>query len=116
MKKVRILQVGYRHDHARQTFNSIMRLSDHFEIVGIADENVEGAKKTINNAPAYYSIEEALKLDIDAVAIECEEESATKYALMFAERGIHVHLDKPGSQNIADFHRLIDIVKKKMNL
>lgn len=113
MKKVRILQVGYRHDHARQTFNSIMRLSDHFEIVGIADENVEGAKKTINNAPAYYSIEEALKLDIDAVAIECEEESATKYALMFAERGIHVHLDKPGSQNIADFHRLIDIVKNK---
>ncbi len=113
MKKIRILQVGHKHDHGKQTFDSLMRLDKLFDVIGIADEDVENAKRWVTNAPAFYTIEEALQLDIDAVTVECEEEKATEYALMFAERGIHVHLDKPGTQNIKSFNRLCDIIRER---
>ncbi len=107
--KIRILQVGYRHDHGVLTFHSLLRLPELFEVVGLADdEDLDKARARVPQAPAYYTIEEALQLDIDAVAIECEEEKATEYALMFAQKGVHVHLDKPGSPCTADFHRLVD--------
>lgn len=113
MKKIRILQVGYQHAHGPFTLDSLLRLPDYFDVVGLADEDPETAKTKVKNAPAFYSIEEALKLDIDAVTIECEEDQATKYAQMFADKGVHVHLDKPGSQDIKAFHRLADTLKEK---
>ena len=49
----------------------------------------------------------------EAVAVETEEIHLTKYALMAAEHGKMIHLEKPGSQELADFERLIAMVKEK---
>ena len=50
--------------------------------------------------------------DLDAVTIETDEVYLTKYALAAAERGLHVHMDKPGGIELADFEKLIATAKK----
>ncbi len=113
MKRIRILQVGFRHDHAKPTFESLLRLQSYFEVVGLCDDDLSGARERIPNAPAYFTVEEALMLDIDAVAVECEEERATALAQRFANRGVHVHLDKPASPSYEAFCRLADTLEKQ---
>lgn len=113
MKKVRIAQVGTGHDHARGIFENLMQLPDYFEFVGVAEPNPERLKDIYPNVP-HYTVEELLEMDdLDAVAIETEESLSTQYAQLFADKGIAIHMDKPGAQNIEAFERLIHTVKEK---
>ncbi len=117
MKKIRIVQVGTNGiTHAAPTFDSIRKNSDTFEFLGIC-EPIEEWKKNLDT-PRYRSVphlslEEAFALQPDAVAIETNEEEMTKYALMFAEKGISVHMDKPGSFSHKDFCRLADMLEEQ---
>jgi predicted dehydrogenase len=118
MKKIRIAQVGTNSmTHGAQTLNSILKHSDLYEFVGIAEP--VGEWKHNLEAPPYrsvpqYSFEELLQIDdLDAVAIETNEELSTQYAQPFADRGIAVHLEKPGSPDHAAFVRLADTLRNK---
>ena len=136
MKKIRIAQIGAAHDHAAMIMNSIRKLSDIFEVVGYCDpeedevevdaetgqryvagypvpegrselsyQNYEGVKK--------YTLEELLAMDdLDAVTVETSETNLFKYAQPFAEKGIHVHMDKPGGLEYADFEKLVNTFKE----
>ena len=113
MKKVRIAQVGTGHDHAPATFNSIMAHPEVFDMVGAAEPNPERVKNLYSKAP-HYTVEELLAMDdLDAVAIETEESLSTEYAQLFADKGVAVHMDKPGAQNLESFTKLIETVKAK---
>ena len=118
MKKIRIAQVGTNSmTHGAQTLCSILKHSDLYEFVGIA-EPVEEWKHNLN-APPYRSVpqyryEELLQIDgLDAVAVETNEELSTQYAQPFADRGLAVHLEKPGSPDHAAFVRLADTLRNK---
>jgi predicted dehydrogenase len=50
---------------------------------------------------------------IEAVAVETDEIYCTKYALMAAKAGKHVHMEKPGGRELADFEELIATIKEK---
>ena len=44
MKRIKIAQIGTAHDHALQNFNSLLRQTDIFEVVGFAKvEQEDGA-------------------------------------------------------------------------
>ena len=59
------------------------------------------------------SLEEVLNNpEIEAVAIETDEVYLTKYAIMAAKAGKHIHMEKPGGVSLADFEELIGIMKK----
>ncbi len=116
MKPVKIAQIGTGHDHAVYTMASLRKL-ECFDVVGIAEPNPNYTHrlkgKTYEGLPV-YTVEELLGMDeLEAVAIECEEENATKYAQMFADRGVHVHLDKPGSHGYASFEKMVETLRKK---
>ncbi len=117
MNRVRIAQIGVGHDHAAQTYQSLVKNSDLFEVVGVAPENDSHADKLRMDAFAnarIISLDEALCMDdLDAVAIESEELLATGLAQRFADRGIALHLDKPGAPDWDSFQHLIQTVKKK---
>ena len=49
---------------------------------------------------------------IEAVTVETDEIHLTKYTQMAVDAGKHIHMEKPGSQDLASFERLIDSVKK----
>lgn len=111
MKPIKVAQIGTMHDHADQTLRSLTDLKEYFDVVGIAEPEEIGKERLGNkffkDVP-HYTVEELLKMDdLEAVTIETQEESATYYAQLFAEKGIHVHLDKPGSQNRESFEKLV---------
>ena len=51
--------------------------------------------------------------EIEAVAVETEEIYLTKYALMVANAGKHLHMEKPGGVDSAEFTRLIEALKSQ---
>ncbi len=118
MKKIRIAQVGTNSmTHGAQTLSSILKHSDLYEFVGIAEP--VGEWKHNLDTPLYrsvpqYSFEELLQIDgLDAVAVETNEELSTQYAQPFADRGLAVHLEKPGSPDHAAFVRLAETLRSK---
>ena len=121
MRKIKVIQVGTLHDHAIFTFRSLMRNTDCFEVLGlcIPDED-ERARLESNEAKAEYlqvpilSLEEALNFEgLEAVAVESAETSATKYAQMFADKGVAIHLDKPGTADYDSFSKLVETLRAK---
>jgi predicted dehydrogenase len=46
------------------------------------------------------------------VAVETDEIHLLKYALMAAKAGKHIHMEKPGSQSLRDFERLVETVRR----
>ena len=118
MKRIRIAQIGTNiNSHATQCFNALCAFPDVFEVVGFC--LVEDEKTTCPNWRERFgdypelTFEQILNDEtIEAVTVETDEIHLTKYALMAAERGKHIHMEKPGSQSLADFERLIDVMRK----
>lgn len=118
MRKIKIAQIGTSHrSHGNDIFNTLKRLDDIFEIVGYAMPENEEEKFEIRmkDFEGYrkMSVDEILDAkDIEAVFIETEEVYLTKYALMAAEKGKHIHIEKPGGTDLSEFELLINKMKK----
>lgn len=118
MRKIRIAQIGMnRYSHAPDIFDTLKKREDLFEIVGYA--LVEDERETCALKLKHFEGYRELTLDeilndptIEAVAVETDEIHLLKYAQMAAEHGKHIHMEKPGSQNLADFEKLIETVRK----
>ena len=109
MKKIKVIQIGIGHDHAIVILNSLLRQPDIFEIVALAIPESEKSVfadriKIYENRLPVMTVDEAFAAsDIDAVIVETEEENLTKYAYIAAEKGLPVHMDKPGGLNLYEF-------------
>ncbi len=118
MRKIRVAQIGInKWSHAIPIFRALKSLGDIFEIAGyvlVEDEREKFADLLgIFDGYKELSIEEALDdPTIDAVVIETEEVHLAKYALMAAEHGKKMHMEKPGGTDLAQFEKLIETVKK----
>ena len=118
MRRIKIAQIGTsRYSHGNEIFKTIAANSDIFEVVGYALPEGE-REKFASNMRAFegyteLTVEEILKNpEIEAVSIETEEIYLTKYALMAAAAGKHIHMEKPGGTSISEFEKLISIIKK----
>ncbi len=117
MRKVRIAQIGTsRYSHGNMIFDTLKKRVDLFEIVGYCFPENEREKfpEAIQRFEGYkeLSLEEILNdKSIEAVAIETEEIYLTKYALLAARAGKHIHMEKPGGICLEDFEALIAEVK-----
>lgn len=123
MRKLKVAQIGVGHDHADCIIRTLKYMSDVFEVVGVAvvPEDWGNAKKeppfgrdewAFDGVPR-MTVEEILaRDDLDGVCIETEDRALTKYALMAAERGLNVHMDKPGGISGEEFDRLVDTMKQ----
>ena len=118
MRKIRIAQIGMnRYSHAPDVFDTLRRMPEIFEIVGYAlvEDERETCAHKLHHFDGYpeLTLEEILNdPTIEAVAVETDEIHLTKYAQMAVEHGKHVHMEKPGSQNLADFERLIETARR----
>ena len=118
MKKIRIAQIGTsKYSHGNEIFGALGANSELFEIVGYAlpeGERVKFPDKMKRFEPyREMTVEEILADEtIEAVTIETEEIHLTKYAIMAAEAGKHIHMEKPGGISLHHFEKLIGIMKK----
>lgn len=118
MKKIKIAQIGTsRYSHGTVIFEALRKNSDRFEVAGYALP--EGEREKFPEQMGAFAgaremtIEEILAdPTITAVAVETEEIYLTKYAYLAAQHGKHIHMEKPGGRELADFVTLIDTVKK----
>lgn len=118
MRKIKIAQIGTsQNSHGNDIWNTLKGLSDLFEIVGYAFP--ENEREKFPNRMAGFEGFNELTVDeilnnpeIEAVVVETEEIYLTKYALMVAKSGKHIHMEKPGSQSLQDFEELISAYKQ----
>ena len=117
MKKIRVAQIGVNsYSHSNDIFKSVEKQKDLFEIVGyVLPEN---ERERLPQKVAYLENYRELTLDevlkdptIEAVTIETDEIYLTKYALMAAKVGKHIHMEKPGGRELVDFEKLIAVMK-----
>lgn len=118
MRKIRIAQIGTSNNsHGNDIFGTLRRFSDLFEVVGYALPENE-REKFPNRMPIFEGVKEMTVEEIlndptiEAVAVETEEIYLTKYALMVAKSGKHMHMEKPGSPDLAAFEELVKTVKE----
>ncbi len=115
MEKIKIAQIGTAHDHAAPAMDTLRAASDVFEVLGYAvpDDEEHRFADHYEGVPR-MTVAELLALPgLQAVSIETEELHLTKYALMAAEKGLHIHMDKPGGADLAEFEQLIRVIKEK---
>lgn len=119
MRRIKIAQIGInRYSHAPEVFHTLKVHTELFELVGyvlVEDERERCAEKIKKYYDGYpeLSLEEVLNdPEIEAVTVETDEIHIFKYAQMAAEAGKHIHMEKPGSQDLRAFEKLIDTVRK----
>ena len=118
MKQIKVAQIGTKHVHGRSIFASMKHQPELFQVLGVAEPDPDRAY-FLRECPTYqgypaYSVEELLNLPgLQAVTIETDEPNLCKYAIMAAEKGLHIHMDKPGGTDPVEFRKLIRTVKEK---
>lgn len=118
MQRIKIAHIGTNgYSHANQVFRSIAKQTDIFDLVGyVLPENereLYPKKCEIFNGYTELTLDEVLNdPEITAVSVETDEIHLTKYALLAAKHGKHIHMEKPGGRELPDFEKLIDTVKK----
>jgi len=117
VKKVKIAQIGVAHDHSN-TFRTMKALTELFDIAGYHIPECEKGrfeeKMVFFEGYPELALEQILEdPEITAVSIETEEENLTKYAILAAKAGKHIHMDKPGGFSLADFEKLVEITRSK---
>lgn len=119
MKKIKIAQIGTsQNGHGSLIWRSLLKQSDIFEVVGYAFPENEREKFPMHaerfEGYREMTLEEIWNdPEIESVAVETEEIYLTKYAIMAAKAGKHIHMEKPGGVGLAEFRELIDTVKTK---
>lgn len=119
MKPIRIALIGVNmNSHSVQIHTRFQQLSELYEVVGIAypeneEERLPQKVEKFAHLPQ-LTVEQILNdPTIEAVAVETEEIYCTKYALMAAKAGKHIHMEKPGGRELSDFEELVATVKEK---
>ena len=114
-QRIKIGQIGTGHEHASAKMATFRKLSDHYEVVGIAERDPELRKRNENN-PAYRGVkwmteQELLATEgLKAVAVEVSsgDDRIMDITGRCIDAGMHVHLDKPGGESFSAFKKVLD--------
>ena len=118
MEKIRLAHFGIAHDHSIYAMECVRMYPEVFEIVGICEPD-EAMRAEFGSHPIYDGIpwiteEELLSRDdIDAVLCEGHELRSVSDAQKCIDRGLHVHLDKPGGVDLEAFGKLLKSADEK---
>ncbi|MFP4250330.1 MAG: Gfo/Idh/MocA family oxidoreductase [Armatimonadota bacterium] len=110
MKPIRIGQIGVGHEHASAKMQTLRALPEYYDVVGVVEEENPRWRSDAAYEDVRQMTEDEL-LDtpgLEAVAVETNMPQLAPTALRCMERGLHMHLDKPGGEAMAPFRRLIE--------
>ena len=116
--RIKIGQLGSGHSHASGKLAAIRKLSDDFELVGVAQPR-EAAGSPIPDSGAYHGVKQMSEEQLlgtpglQAVAIETEVPHLVAAARRAVGAGMHIHHDKPGGTTLGGFGELLRLAKRK---
>ena len=113
MKKIKIGQIGICHEHATGKIDTLRKMPDIFEIVGVVDDRESSAAKFAGgNLEPYEGLkwlteEELFGIPgLQAVMVETPNLDLVPTAIRCMERNLPIHMDKPGGENLELFAKL----------
>ena len=109
--KIRIGQIGTGHAHAGGVFKSLLQVRDHFDVVGVVENDPERRKKLGGSYQGIPLITEEQLLStpgLKAVVVETEVEHLVPTAQRCIDAGMHIHLDKPPGETYQAYKALQD--------
>jgi len=118
-KKVRVVQWGMRHEHASGKFNSLKKLPDDYELVGIVDDLSSKTPAEVNGLKLYDGVPrltpEQVWADksINCVFVEVTNDDLPGVAWKCAKHGLAMHMDKPAGQKFAQYEALVKFCKAR---
>jgi predicted dehydrogenase len=114
--RIKVGQIGVGHAHATKL--SVYRASADYEVVGVVEPD-EGLRKAAENSPAFRGLkwltrEQLLATPgLQAVLVETRVRDLLDSAEACVAAGLHVHIDKPAGESLAQFKRTLDAAAKK---
>jgi len=117
-KRIKIGQIGIGHNHAQGNMEALQKLEDIYEIVGVVETDPVWMRKR-SGLKCYEGLkwmteEELFKVPgLEAIGVETDGFDLIPCALRCAERGLHIHLDKPGGESLPEFKKLLDICEDR---
>ena len=114
MKRLRVIQIGICHEHAPGKLDTLVALPDDYEVAGIVDDRDSSAPRyplrrpddALHGLPV-LSLDAALAIPgLDAAFVEATNAELVPFAERVLERGLPMHMDKPGGEAYAPFERL----------
>lgn len=118
MKRIRVAHFGIAHDHSIFIMEAARKYPNVFEVVGVCEPD-ESTWEQFGSHEVYSGIrrlteDELLSMeDLDAVFCEGHELRSVSDAQKCIDRGLHVHLDKPGGVDYAAFEQLLKTAEQK---
>lgn len=118
MKKIKIGIFGVGHNHGAAAIETLRRDS-RAEIVGLCEKDSAILEKRLReNISVYGDIpvmteEELFGAGLDAAYVEASVPDLVPTALKCAERGLHIHMDKPAGTDLDEYGRLLSLLKEK---
>lgn len=118
MRKIKTAIIGInKYSHSKQIVGSVRKQDDIFDVVGYVlpeneRERIPERIDTLDNLKELMLDEVLNDNSIEAVVIETDEIYLTKYALLCAKAGKHIHMEKPGGISLPDFEKLISVMKQ----
>ncbi len=121
MKKLRVIQIGICHEHANGKIETLRTLKDDFEVVGFVDDRSSTTPRwplmrpeSLWSGIPTLTLDEALALpDLDAAFVEVTNAELVDIANRVLERGLPMHMDKPGGESYEPFRRLRTAAKSR---
>lgn len=117
-RKIRIGQIGLGHNHAAEKMGALRRLSAHYEVVGVVEENAEWRRRRAQ-LPEYQGLTWMTEAELfavpglEAVAVETDGPELLPTARRCVEHNLHLHLDKPGGESLPPFRLLLEECRKR---
>ncbi len=112
--KVKVIVIGAGNmgaSHARAYYSN-----QGFELVGLVDRSPEKRKDLVaelGSVAQFKTIEEALRITNPAAAAVCTYPDTHKlYTLACLEAGLHVFVEKPLAETVADAEQIVQLAKK----
>ena len=121
MDRIRIAQIGITHEHANGKMYSLRKLPEVFDIVGYVDDREFSKSPRFGNdfVKPYeglrkLTLDEAFNMPgLQAVTVEVPNNDLVPVALRCMERGLAMHMDKPGGEDLALYKTLLDGCKER---
>lgn len=110
MNRIRIGQIGVRHEHASGKMAALRHLPEFYEMVGVVvEDGAAEAAQSVYDGLERLTEEQLFRTPgLQAVAVGTDMTELVPTATRCMERGLHMHLDKPGGETLEPFRRLLD--------
>jgi predicted dehydrogenase len=111
IEKIKIGQIGISHSHAAGKINTLKKMPDVYEIVGVVDDGAgrfSGDSLKPYKGLRWMSEEELFNTPgLQAVTVETSNLDLVPAAIRCMERNLAIHMDKPGGEDLELFGKLL---------